>query len=277
MFLAILAALNGGLVAVVRATHVDIPSPTSVVFPIVGLGEVVTFGLLIAATLIMSKFEHRPFDVYGLPWRDALRSRLWLGLGSGFAAISLVMLLIFAFGGVEIAGMATTGIALLAATVIWAPIFLLVGLSEEFFSRGYAQFTLATGIGFWPAATLLSLAFGAMHLHNAGETPLGIGAAVVLALVLCLALRATGNLWLGVGIHAGWDWGESFFYGASDSGMMIWRPFLSSRFHGAPFVTGGVAGPEGSAFTLVVLAAMAAIILARYPTVRSAPGAKAAT
>jgi len=58
---------------------------------------------------------------------------------------------------------------------------------------------------------------------------------------------------------------------------MIWRPFLSSRFHGAPFITGGVAGPEGSLFTLVVLAAMAAIILARYPTARSAPGAKAAT
>ncbi len=40
---------------------------------------------------------------------------------------------------------------------------------EEFLFRGYAQFTLATGIGFWPAATALSAAFGAVHLHNSGE------------------------------------------------------------------------------------------------------------
>ena len=47
--------------------------------------------------------------------------------------------------------------------------FLLVGLFEEFLLRGYTQFTLARGIGFWPAAVVMSCAFGLIHLRNEGE------------------------------------------------------------------------------------------------------------
>jgi len=49
-------------------------------------------------------------------------------------------------------------------------VFLLVGLFEEFLLRGYTQFTLARGIGFWLAAVLLSTAFGASHLKNPEKT-----------------------------------------------------------------------------------------------------------
>ena len=43
---------------------------------------------------------------------------------------------------------------MLQFAVFWGFYFLIVGFAEEFYLRGYTQFTLTEGIGFWPAALL---------------------------------------------------------------------------------------------------------------------------
>ena len=43
---------------------------------------------------------------------------------------------------------------------------LLIGLSEEILFRGYFMYTLADGIGFWAAAVLVSIGFGALHYYT---------------------------------------------------------------------------------------------------------------
>jgi uncharacterized protein len=265
IFVAIFAALNAAVLLVLRLTHTH-PMQSGAIQPVVTLlAEGITFVFALFAAWVMSKIERRPFGAYGLAWRDLLRNRFWMGLVSGFAAISLVLLLTFALHGFAITGIATAGNALMAGLALWIPVFIAVALLEEFLLRGYAQYTLTTGMGFWPAAVVLSLAFAALHIHNTGENALGIGSAVAFAMVMCLALRQTGNLWLGIGIHAGWDWGESFFYGVPDSGTTIKGAFLNSTFHGPLWLTGGSDGPEGSVITLIVLAMVAGIILWRYP------------
>jgi membrane protease YdiL (CAAX protease family) len=120
------------------------------------------------------------------------------------------------------------------------------------------------------ATILLSVAFGALHRHNPGETLTGVVSPALGGLVMCVALRQTGNLWLGDGIHAGLDWGESFFFGVPDSGHTPWRPFLSSNFQGPTWLTGGTAFPDGSIFMLLVFIAAAAVIFWRCPVPRYA-------
>ncbi len=132
--------------------------------------------------------------------------------------------------------------------------FVLVGLFEEFMLRGYSQFTLARGIGFWPAAAVLSCAFGLIHLGNDGEHWPGLLAAACIGFFFCLTLRRTGNLWFAVGFHAAWDWGETFFYSTPDSGMVAPGHLLRSSLHGPEWLTGGSVGPEGSVFCFVVIA-----------------------
>jgi membrane protease YdiL (CAAX protease family) len=88
----------------------------------------------------------------------------------GFLAISAALLGIFALHGFRLTGVATHGSTLLAATAAWSATFVLVGLAEEFSFRGYLQYTLTTGMGFWPSAILLSLLFGLAHAGNPGET-----------------------------------------------------------------------------------------------------------
>jgi membrane protease YdiL (CAAX protease family) len=205
----------------------------------------------------MSQIERRKFGLYGLPFRFAFRKNFWIGTLSGFAAISACLLGIFACGGFHLGEVALHGKTLLGAIAAWSGAFVLVGLSEEFAFRGYLQYTLTTGMGFWPSAVLLSLLFGAAHIGNPGETWFGLAQVVVVGLLLCLFLRRTGNLWWAVGFHAGWDWGQTFFYGVRDSGMPPDRSFFNSSFSGPSWLTGGTVGPEASVFTLLVLLVVA--------------------
>jgi membrane protease YdiL (CAAX protease family) len=132
--------------------------------------------------------------------------------------------------------------------------FLVVGLFEEFLLRGYSQFTLSRGIGFWPSAVALSCAFGLAHLRNGGEHWTGLLAAACIGFFFCLTLRRTGSLWFAVGFHAAWDWGETYFYSVPDSGMVSPGHLLSSSLRGPDWLSGGSVGPEGSFLCFAVIA-----------------------
>jgi len=220
-------------------------------------GLAVTEGALLFCTaipaLIMTLIEKRKWSRYGLPLRSAFRSRFWIGGVAGFLSISTCLLAIFALHGFHLEGFAIHGSTIVSSTLIWSLTFILVGLAEEFSFRGYLQYTLTTGIGFWPAAILLSLGFGAAHYGNPGETYFGLGSVVLFGLVFCLVLQRTGNLWWPVGFHAGWDWGQTFFYGVRDSGFPAYHNLFNSSFSGPQWLTGGSVGPEASIFTPIVL------------------------
>jgi hypothetical protein len=216
------------------------------------------------AALIMARIERRKYLQYGLPARFAFRKDFWIGILVGFASISACLLGIFAFHGFHLAGLAIRGSTIASATAAWAATFVLVGLAEEFSFRGYLQFTLTTGMGFWPTAILLSALFGLVHAGNPGESKFGLFSVVLFGLLFCLFLRRTGNLWWAVGFHAGWDWGQTFFYGVPDSGLAPYHNLLNSAFNGPTWLTGGTVGPEASIFTPIVLAIVAVSFALAY-------------
>ena len=227
-----------------------------------GFQEGTLFFCTAIAALIMSRIERRKFGEYGLPVRVAFQKDFWIGSVVGFAAISAALLGIFAFHGFRLTGVAIHGTTLVAATAAWTLAFVLVGLAEEFSFRGYLQFTLTTGMGFWPSAILLSALFGLAHAGNPGESKSGLLSVVLFGLLFCLFLRRRGSLWWAVGFHAGWDWGQTFFYGVPDSGIQAYHNLFDSALHGPNWLTGGTVGPEASIFTPIVLA-MVAIIFSR--------------
>jgi membrane protease YdiL (CAAX protease family) len=204
--------------------------------------------------LIMAAIEKWSFDDYGLARRYAFGKSFWVGLVWGIAAISVLVLFIGGIGDFSLGSLALHGPRIFKFAVFWGGFFLIVGLFEEFLLRGYSQFTLTQGMGFWPAAILLSSCFAALHLGNPGETWVGLLAIAAIGLFLCLTLRRTGSLWFAVGFHASWDWGESFFYSTPDSGGMVTGHLMRSSFHGSGWITGGSVGPEGSVLVFVVIA-----------------------
>jgi hypothetical protein len=200
-----------------------------------------------------------------LPAAGAFGARFWQGAAWGISMITAVILLLRAFGGFSFGELALQGPAIWRYAAIWGVVFLSVGFFEEFQFRGYAQFTLCTGLGFWPAATVLSAAFGAIHLVNPGESKIGGLSVFVIAMFFCLTLRRTGSLWFAVGMHAAFDWGETFLYSVPDSGLVAPGHLLNSSLHGPAWLTGGSVGPEGSVMAFAVTALAAAIFAWAYP------------
>jgi membrane protease YdiL (CAAX protease family) len=225
-------------------------------------GEGIAFLLICVATLIMGKLEHRKFSEYGLPLRQALRKDFWVGALSGFLAISGTLFTMFLLHGFRITGFALHGTAIFSSVIAWGVAFLLVGLFEEFLNRGYAQYTLASGIGFWPAAFVMSGFFALGHAFNANETGVGVAAVVLFGLLLCLFLQRTGTLWCAVGFHTAYDWGQTL-YGVPDSGMSPYHNVFNSTFSGPRWLTGGIVGPEASVLTPIALLVVA-LIFSRY-------------
>jgi uncharacterized protein len=217
-------------------------------------GELFGLVAVIVPALIMSRIEKRPFGVYGLPAQGAFGKLFWNGAIWGLVAITLLLASLRSLHGFYFGHLALHGVRILKFALFWGVVFLLVGFFEEYLLRGYTLFTLATGIGFWPAAALLSTAFGALHLSNKGESSLGALAAGLIGFFFCLTLRRTGNLWFAVGFHMSFDWGETFLYSVPNSGTVEPGHLLDSSFQGPRWLTGGTVGPEGSVFVFVLIA-----------------------
>jgi uncharacterized protein len=241
---------------------------------IVATFQIVTEGfailILCMSAWIMSKIEKRSFADYGLPASGAFGKRFWQGIPFGFGSLSFLLGVIAMLHGFSFAGTESHGAEAVKYGLLFGVAFILVGIFEEFSFRGYMQATLQQGIGFWPAAILLSILFGAIHLQNLGEAKIGAVMAGSFGLLAAFSLQRTGNLWFPIGMHAAWDWGETYFYGVPDSGQLATGRLLNSSSHGPAWLTGGTVGPEGSVLVFAVLVLTAVAIHFAFPPRRRA-------
>jgi len=228
--------------------------------------EAANFAFLAVLTLVLSFMEGMSWGQFGLPWKDAFRGNFWIGLLLGLAEASVLVGLIELFGGFSFESWALQGKQILAWAIFHFLLFLLVGLYEEFVFRGYPQVALSKLIGFWPAAIALSIGFGLMHLNNRGENWVGISSVALVGLLFAFTLKRTGNLWYAVGLHAGFDWAQSFLYSVPDSGELLRGHLWNVSLHGPSWLTGGSVGPEGSIFCFLTMGLQFFIVLWLFPS-----------
>lgn len=242
----------------VRLLHFN---PKAAMRPTTGiLAEGIDVLILVAVLWLMSRIERRPLLSYGYQGRARL-VRLVSGLLWGFVAISALVLTLWGLGYARLEGTTLMAGPAIRDALLWGVMFCLVGFFEESVLRGYLQLTLTRGIGFWWGALLFSVLFGAMHGHNPGESPVGLFSAGAVGLVFCISLWYTGSLWWAIGFHAAWDWGESYFYGTADSGLVTQGHLLREHSVGNILMSGGATGPEGSLLIVPLLVVMAALMV----------------
>jgi uncharacterized protein len=218
----------------------------------------------LVATKVLSLIDKRSWLDYGLgaPHRLVLLGR---GIFWGVAMMSAMMAILTLSHGMKIEYSGESVLSLIKSGLLWAIAFALVALAEETTCRGYAFFRLAAGANAILAAIIMSLFFGAAHLSNHGETVTGIAQVAMFGLVCCLAVWRTGSLWWVYGMHAAWDWSESFLFGAADSGLVIPSHVFTSHSIGPAWLSGGSVGPEGSLLVFPVLALLAFVIMRTLP------------
>ena len=214
--------------------------------------------LVLIATAIMAGIERRRLQAYGIPpLRNAFGRQFWIGTVWGIGSTSALIGLIAVSGGYHILGLAIHGRELWYFTAIWLVANLLIGFAEELQFRAYLLATATDGIGFWFAAILLSLGFGALHYffkpHERWEDFASTG---LLGLFMCLTLRRTGSLAFAIGFHAAFDFANLFVWSGQNAGEYAIGHLLQTSWPGPQWLTGGFLGPEASRMVFPVIAVM---------------------
>jgi len=131
-------------------------------------------------------------------------------------------------------------------------IFITVGWNEELLSRGYHLQTLASGTNMFWGVLISSSVFGLAHLGNPNATWVSAAGIFFAGLFLAYGYLRTGQLWLSIGLHIGWNFFEGVIFGFPVSGLDIYR-LIRHQIHGPEIWTGGAFGPEAG---LIVLPAL---------------------
>lgn len=237
-------------------------------FVLSGLGYLIgAAGAVFAAAftsnaLAIRVFERLPVTAVGLGWHACSGKNLAIGVVMGAVAAASVTLLPLALGFAQLVpDPAYPGGA---AAFLFVSILLLFGaIGEELLFRGYGFQLLIRMIG--PVGTLFATAllFGYVHMQNLHATALGIANTAGFGVVLGYAFLRTGELWLPIGIHFGWNWVLPVA-GVEVSGFKIGVTGYALRWHTSEMWSGGAYGPEASALTCIVVVLLL-MLLRRMP------------
>jgi uncharacterized protein len=222
--------------------------------------------LLLAAVLAWAITARLGRDRLGpiLPLRPTAIPHLLQGMLWGLLGIGATLAGIACFGGYRVSGFALSGAALAYYVPLWLAIAVVNGLAENLAILGYPMFRLARTAGWIPAILAASMTFAAGHLGNPGENPLGIASLFLIAALMATAVWLTGDLWLSVGLHAGAVIAEDLVFSVPDSGVVYTGHLITSQLTGPAWLSGGDAGPEGSALALPVFAILMVLLWAVY-------------
>lgn len=220
------------------------------------------------ATLVMMRIERRHLSDYYVHLRQLFGGLFWKGLAWGAASVALLIGLIAAFGGYRITGLASHGSALVYGLLLWIAASLVIGVVEEFAFRAYMLRTLADGIGFWPAAAVLALCFGALHYFTKpNERWEDFACTGLLAFVLSITIRRTSDLAFAIGWHAAFDFGNIYFFAGRNAGEFAEGRLFATAWPGPDWLTGGLLGPEASWMIFVVIAGLFLLVTKLVPRI----------
>ena len=114
------------------------------------LGDGFDLIVVLIVTGVFALCERRRTDSYGLPIDEAFGGLFWNGAIAGLAAVAFVAAGMLVTGSMRIHGLALQGSDLISSPLLWLVAMLFIGLTEEYFFRGYALQSLWRGSGFWP-------------------------------------------------------------------------------------------------------------------------------
>jgi membrane protease YdiL (CAAX protease family) len=228
-----------------------------------------TFAAAVVATaLSMRIYEHAALAEVGFPWNRASVRNLLLGLGGGAGAALVVLLGPIGEGAAEFVKAPEkpgwTGLLLAMVVLLFGAI------GEEMLFHGYGFQILMRVLG--PFGTILpvSVLFGLAHSENLNASPLGLLNTGLWGLVFGLAFWRSGDLWLPIGLHAGWNWMLPLF-GTPLSGFTMGLTGYSLRWNTCSLWSGGAYGPEGGLLTTAVVAVLFVWLALKAPVKRQTP------
>lgn len=136
-----------------------------------------------------------------------------------------------------------------------------VGWSEEIIFRGYLLQNMRDGMG-WTITIIIScILYGLLHMANPNASILSGTLIAGIGFLRIYGYLRTDQLWLSMGMHAGWNFFQGPVFGFQVSGMET-EKLINHTLSGKEWITGGEFGPEAGIIVIpVILLGIAGIYL----------------
>ena len=205
----------------------------------------------IANVICMRIYEQRSLAETGLQWNAASMRHLGFGLlgGAGVAGLIVLIPALFGLASWTEAAEKPSG----WGTIAYFVVLLLFGVvAEELMFRGYGFQIMVRRFGKWATILPMGVLFAAAHADNMNVSRLGLFNTFLWGVALGWCVLRSGDLWLAIGIHAGWNWALPLL-GVNLSGFTMRVSGMELQWKLDPLWSGGSYGPEGGLLSVVAL------------------------
>jgi membrane protease YdiL (CAAX protease family) len=246
--------LRVGVFALIAAVGYYFVFPLIIAFlgaPVFVISTLGTFAAAaVANTLALRIYERGNLTDIGLGWTAASRRNLSFGLLGGLGAALVVVILPLALRLADYEPVPNEHLRW--PSLLFVSVLLLFGaVGEEMLFRGYGFQVLVKGIGAFATILPVAVLFGLAHSQNLDFGPLALFNTILWGVVLGYAYIRSGDLWLPIGLHFGWNWALPML-GVNLSGFTMDVTGYAMHWKIGGLLSGGAYGPEGGLLTTAV-------------------------
>ena len=233
--------------------------------------QILNFLIITGSVYIARRWlDKRSFESLGLKLDKQTLLDILAGIGITFVQMGFIYILMLALGWLTFVGFAWEfdPIQVVVGSVItFFIVFIIVGWNEELLSRGYQLQTIASGFNLFWGVIISSAVFGLLHLGNPNATWVSAVGIFFAGVYLAYGYIRTGQLWLSIGLHIGWNFFEGVVFGFPVSGLDIYA-LTRIKVQGPELWTGGAFGPEAGLIVLPSLI-LGAFLIYLYTRMRT--------
>jgi uncharacterized protein len=206
-------------------------------------------GILI--TFLLWRFINKG-SMKQLGFRGSLKD-LWFGLFLGAISITVIFIVLVATANVTLINpFSNPHFSMFSITFLL--LFILVGIFEEMFFRGYVMSTLASrGNKKWVIYVASALIFSIAHGANPNVSILGLVNIALVGFLFAYMFDATNSLWLPIGYHITWNYFQGNVFGFAVSGTAPNGIYSVEVAKGHDWLTGGAFGLEGGLLATILI------------------------
>lgn len=205
----------------------------------------------VANALSLRIYERGGISDIGLGWKPGSSRNMAIGLVGGLLSALVVTGLPVLVGMASIARDPERAFSLPSFLfVLFVMIFGAFG--EELLFHGYAFQLLLRKLGAFQTLLPVGVLFAAAHGQNLNANWMSFFNTFLWGVFLGLCYLRSGDLWLPIGVHLGWNWALPLL-GANVSGFKMATTGLVMNWHVGPLWSGGDYGPEAGVLTTLVL------------------------
>ncbi|MGU7968005.1 CPBP family intramembrane glutamic endopeptidase [Streptococcus suis] len=194
--------------------------------------------------------EKSPWEGLGFTKKGAGKDFL-LGWGIGAAMLTTCTLIMWGLGAIEFTSIQFST-KLVGEFIILILAWSIQGTTEEILTRGWMFSSLSAKHNIPIGVIVSSLFFTFLHLGNNAISLIPILDLTLFAVLACLIMLKTGNIWVIGGLHAAWNCFQGNVFAFPVSGTDAGQAFVQIGITGPEWLSGGKFGVEGSVISLLV-------------------------